>query len=68
MTTRNVDELRGMIKPNTRLICLNNPNNPTGALMDKATLEAVVAMAREVGAYVLCDEVYRHLTQTDVEV
>ena len=63
-----LDELRGLIKPNTRLICLNNPNNPTGALMDKAMLEAVVAIAREVGAYVLCDEVYRHLTQTDVEV
>ena len=54
-----------MIKPNTRLICLNNPNNPTGALMNRATLEAIVAMAREVGAYILCDEVYRHLTQTD---
>ena len=60
-----LDELRGMIKPNTRLICLNNPNNPTGALMNRATLEAIVAMAREVGAYILCDEVYRHLTQTD---
>lgn len=50
----------------TRLICLNNPNNPTGALMDQPMLEAIVAMAHEVGAYVLCDEVYRHLTQTDV--
>ena len=60
-----LDELRGMIKPNTRLICLNNPNNPTGALMNRATLEAIVAMAREVGAYILCDEVYRHLTQED---
>lgn len=61
-----LDELRSLIKPNTRLICLNNPNNPTGALMDQPMLEAIVAMAREVGAYVLCDEVYRHLTQTDV--
>ena len=34
--------------------------------MDQPMLEAIVAMAREVGAYVLCDEVYRHLTQTDV--
>ena len=61
-----LDELRSLIKPNTRLICLNNHNNPTGALMDQPMLEAIVAMAREVGAYVLCDEVYRHLTQTDV--
>ena len=34
--------------------------------MDQPMLEAIVAMAREFGAYVLCDEVYRHLTQTDV--
>ena len=47
------------------LIYLCFPNNPTGALMNRATLEAIVAMAREVGAYILCDEVYRHLTQED---
>lgn len=41
-----LDELRSLIKPNTRLICLNNPNNPTGALMDQPMLEAIVAMAR----------------------
>ncbi len=58
-------ELRRMVRPNTKMICLNNPNNPTGALMSRAELEAIVEIARSVGAYVLCDEVYRHLTQTD---
>ncbi len=48
-----------------RMICINNPNNPTGALMDEATLREIVAIARESDAYVLCDEVYRHLTQDD---
>lgn len=52
-------ELRAMVRPTTRLIALNNPNNPTGALMDRATLEAIAGIAREVGAWVLCDEVYR---------
>ena len=47
------------------MICINNPNNPTGALMSEATLKAIVEIAQSVGAWILCDEVYRHLTQTD---
>jgi aspartate/methionine/tyrosine aminotransferase len=60
-----LDELRAMVRPDTKLICLNNPNNPTGALMSRETLEEIVEIARSVGAYILCDEVYRHLTQQD---
>ncbi|MFT4012709.1 MAG: aminotransferase [Paracoccus sp. (in: a-proteobacteria)] len=56
-------ELRAMIRPDTRLIALNNPNNPTGALMDRALLEDIAGIAREVGAWVLCDEVYRGTDQ-----
>lgn len=59
------DELRALVTPGTRMICINNPNNPTGALMDHATLQEIVEIARSAGAYVLCDEVYRHLTQED---
>ena len=61
-----LEELRRLAIPGTKLICLNNPNNPTGSLMEQALLEQIVAIAREVDAYVLCDEVYRHLTQEDV--
>jgi len=60
-----LDELRKLALPGTKMICVNNPNNPTGALMPKETLQAIVDIAREVGAYVLCDEVYRSLTQKD---
>ena len=60
-----LQELRALVTPGTKLICINNPNNPTGALMDGALLREIVAIAREAGAYVLCDEVYRHLTQSD---
>ncbi len=61
-----LQELRSLITPDTKLICINNPNNPTGALIPATMLREIADLARSVGAYVLCDEVYRHLTQEDV--
>ncbi len=61
-----LDELRELVTPGTKLICLSNPNNPTGALIPGDMLREIVEIARSVGAYILCDEVYRHLTQEDV--
>ena len=58
-------ELRSLVTKNTKLICVNNPNNPTGALMSEELLRQIVDVAADVGAYVLCDEVYRNLTQED---
>ena len=60
-----LDELRAMVKPETKLICINNPNNPTGALMDEAMLREICDIAKSVDAWLLCDEVYRGLTQED---
>lgn len=60
-----LNELKSLVTPETKMICINNPNNPTGALMSKELLGSIVEIARGVGAYILCDEVYRHLTQTD---
>lgn len=57
------DELGRLAGDRTRLIVLNNPNNPTGALMDRDRLEAVVAIAERHSAWLLCDEVYRGLDQ-----
>lgn len=62
-----LSELRAMVTARTKLICINNPNNPTGALMSRQVLEEIVEIAKEGGAYILCDEVYRHLTQRDEE-
>ena len=59
----NLDRLAALVTPGTRLISFTNPNNPTGALMDGAYLQQIVAIADRVGAYVLCDEVYRGTTQ-----
>ena len=60
-----LDELRALCVPGTKLICVNNPNNPTGSLMSEELLQGIVEIAKSVDAWVLCDEVYRHLTQED---
>lgn len=60
-----LEELKKTVTPKTKLICMNNPNNPTGALMDEALLMEIVKIAREADAYLLCDEVYRHLNQEE---
>lgn len=60
-----LDELKALVTPGTKMICINNPNNPTGALMSRELLEQIIEIARGADAYVLCDEVYRHLTQAD---
>lgn len=59
-----LDELRGMATPGTKLIAINNPNNPTGSLMNRHMLEAIANIARACGAWVLCDEVYRGTDQS----
>ncbi|WP_211767943.1 aminotransferase [Kutzneria sp. CA-103260] len=58
-----LDELDRLVTPDTKLIAVNNPNNPTGALIDEAGLARIVAIADRVGAWVLCDEVYRGVDQ-----
>lgn len=58
-----LNELRDLARTDTRVIAINNPNNPTGSLMDKAFLEKVVEIARSVDAWLLCDEVYRGTDQ-----
>ncbi|NTF83697.1 aminotransferase [Rhizobium rhizogenes] len=58
-----LQELWRLATPDTKLIVLNNPNNPTGALMDRAYLEKIVEIARISGAWILCDEVYRGTDQ-----
>lgn len=58
------EELRRLVTPGTKLIALTNPNNPTGALIERPMLEEIARIARDVGAYVLCDEVYRGTGQS----
>jgi aspartate/methionine/tyrosine aminotransferase len=51
--------VRDAIRPNTRVICINFPHNPTGKLISRATLEALIAICRERGIYLFSDEAYR---------
>lgn len=57
-----LDELRSLVREDTKLIVINNPHNPSGKLLPTELLKEVAEIARSVGAYVLSDETYRHLT------
>ena len=54
-------DLRGMLRPGTRLVIVNFPHNPTGALPAAGEFQEVLAVAREAGARVFSDEMYRLL-------
>ncbi|WP_350349533.1 aminotransferase class I/II-fold pyridoxal phosphate-dependent enzyme [Agromyces sp. G08B096] len=54
-------ELRAAVTDRTRLILVNTPHNPTGAVLDVPTLELVVALAERHDALIVTDEVYEHL-------
>lgn len=56
-----VEELKALVKDNTKMIIVNNPNNPTGAVIPKSVLQALVDFAKEKDIIVLSDEVYRPL-------
>src|SRR5688572_507997 len=63
-----LDEIARLITPNTKLIAITNPNNPTGSVMDRAMMQRLADLAGRVGAYVLCDEVYRGVDQVGDEL
>ncbi len=54
-------QLEAAITPKTKLLILNSPSNPTGALYTRAELEALVAVAVRHNLYILSDEMYEHL-------
>jgi aspartate/methionine/tyrosine aminotransferase len=54
-------EVKRNLTPRTRVIVISNLHNPSGALTPASTLQEVAALAREMGAYVLVDEVYREM-------
>jgi len=59
-----LSELKQLIKDDTKVIALTNPNNPTGSLIDKEMLTEIVSYARSCGAFIICDEVYRGTNQS----
>lgn len=56
-----IDDLRRAVSDRTRLIVVNDPHNPTGAVFDREILDEVVALAHRHNAFIVTDEVYEHL-------
>ena len=62
-----LDELKSMVTPKTKMMVVCNPNNPTGALMNPEVMDGVIEVARETGCWILSDEVYRGAELDGVE-
>jgi len=56
-----LDEVRAALRPNTKLVLVNFPHNPTGKVADRATFDGLVALCAERGIHLFSDEVYRGL-------
>lgn len=56
-----MEVLEKLIRPNTKMLVLNNPQNPTGAVIPKSQLEKIILLAQEHDLLILSDEVYRPL-------
>lgn len=57
-----LDALRAAVTDRTRLILVNNPHNPTGAVFSTEVLTEIVRLAHQHDALIVTDEVYEHLT------
>jgi aspartate/methionine/tyrosine aminotransferase len=54
-----LDELKRRVTPRTKMIAVCNPNNPTGAVLKETEMMEIVKLAKQVGAWVYADEIYR---------
>ena len=55
----NTEDLKKAVTPSTKMICVCNPNNPTGTIFSDESMESIVEIAREVDAWLFSDEIYR---------
>ncbi|MBL8298664.1 MAG: pyridoxal phosphate-dependent aminotransferase [Rhodanobacteraceae bacterium] len=60
-----IDEFKALLQPNTRVVALNFPNNPTGVIARSDTFAAIAAICAERNIYLFSDEVYRGLERDD---
>jgi aspartate aminotransferase len=59
-------QFEAAITKKTKLLVLNSPSNPTGAVYSRAEMEAIVAVALKHNLYILSDEIYEHLVYDGV--
>jgi aspartate aminotransferase len=57
-----IDELEALVTPRTRLIVVNSPSNPLGAVFPREVLQQLLDFARRHDLWILSDEVYEHFT------
>lgn len=62
------DDVKQAITKKTKMIIVNSPNNPTGAVMTRDELDAISKLAKENGVYLYLDEIYRELTYSKNEM
>lgn len=62
------EELEAAITPKTKILVLPFPNNPTGAIMERSDLEAIVEVIKKHDLFVLSDEIYSELTYLEHHV
>ncbi|QNN77302.1 pyridoxal phosphate-dependent aminotransferase [Pseudoxanthomonas mexicana] len=55
------DRVRAAVTPKTRLLIVNSPHNPSGAMFDQADIRALAALLEGAGIYLISDEVYEHI-------
>lgn len=56
-----IEDFRSRLTSKTRMIVINTPNNPTGAVFDQGVLEAFASLARERNLFILSDEIYEKM-------
>ncbi len=59
-----VDRVAAALRPDTRLVSVTTPHNPTGVEMSRATLDALIALVERHGCMLLVDETYRDLSHS----
>lgn len=59
-----IDRVAAAIRPNTRLLTMNFPHNPTGAILPLDRFNALIALCRKHGIYILHDEIFNGLGPT----
>lgn len=63
-----IDDFKACMKDNTRMICLNLPNNPTGTCFSLDLMQQIVKLAKDYHCYILCDEIYRGVNTKTKEI
>jgi len=62
-----IDRIAAAIRPNTKLVTINFPHNPTGAILPLERYRALIALCHKHGIYILHDEIFNGLGTSDAE-